>query len=50
MRADASREVLATPGQDSFCLEYQMYQMYLLNAGTVELETIVGPPESQHVH
>lgn len=40
MRADGPAEVLATPGKDSPCLEYQMY---LFHTGKVEVESIVGP-------
>lgn len=40
MRAEGPPEVLATPGKDSPRLEYQMY---LFNAGEVEVESIVGP-------
>jgi hypothetical protein len=40
MRADAPAEALATPGEDSPCLEYNMY---LFSSGKVEVESIVGP-------
>ncbi|MDR3459765.1 MAG: glycosyl hydrolase 115 family protein [Verrucomicrobiae bacterium] len=40
MRADAPTDVLATPGKDSPCLEYQMY---LFSAGKVEVQSTVGP-------
>ncbi len=40
MRADAPAEALATPGQDSPCLEYQLY---LFRSGKVEVESIIGP-------
>lgn len=40
MRAEGPAEVLATPGKDSPCLEYQMY---LFSRGNVEVESIVGP-------
>ncbi len=40
MRADGPPEVLATPGKDSPCLEYQMH---LFNPGQIEVEAIVGP-------
>jgi len=39
LRADGPPEVLATPGQDSPCLEYKMY---LFNPGPVQVEAIVG--------
>ncbi|MEY4917832.1 MAG: hypothetical protein RL616_1745, partial [Verrucomicrobiota bacterium] len=40
MRAHGSAEVLATPGKNSPCLEYEMY---LFNGGKVEVESIIGP-------
>jgi hypothetical protein len=39
MRADAPADAMATPGQDSPCLEYKMY---LFNPGKLEVETTVG--------
>jgi len=40
MRAEGPTETLATPGEDSPCLEYNLH---LFNAGQVEVEGIVGP-------
>ena len=40
MRADGPADVLATPGKDSPCLEYQMY---LFKTGKVEVQSTVGP-------
>lgn len=40
LRADGPPEVLATPGKDSPCLEYQLH---LYNSGKVEIELITGP-------
>lgn len=40
MRADGPADTLATPGQDSPSLEYDLH---LFSAGNVELEIIVGP-------
>ncbi|HEX9048817.1 MAG TPA: glycosyl hydrolase 115 family protein [Verrucomicrobiae bacterium] len=40
MRADGPVDVLASPGKDSPCLEYQMY---LFTPGPVEVDAIVGP-------
>jgi hypothetical protein len=40
LRADAPPDVTAPPGQDSPCLEYQMY---LFNTGKFDVETMVGP-------
>lgn len=40
LRADGPPEVIATPGQDSPCLAYELY---LFHAGDVAVETIVGP-------
>src|SRR5690606_11836920 len=39
MRADGPPEVLAMPGQNSPCLEYEMY---LFHSGPVKVETFVG--------
>ncbi len=39
MRADGPPEVLAMPGQNSPCLEYEMY---LFHSGSVKVETFVG--------
>lgn len=40
MRASGPVEALATPGQDSPCLEYRMF---LFNTNAVDVETITGP-------
>jgi hypothetical protein len=40
MRADGPVDVQATPGKDSPCLEYKMY---LFHAGTIDVQSTVGP-------